>query len=1095
MAQNGNVFLGDTEIRVDEDSGTASIRIVRTGSLENEVTITYGVTGDTATAGEDFTGGFGTITMPSGAAEVTVQVPIIDDAIGEPTETFVVSIVDIDGATIWAPRTARISILDDENPAPPPAEEPPLVSDYTVEREIVADGLNQPLNLEPAPFDPTKVYVAEKEGVIKLVDLDTGAASTVLDIRDEVNSYQDRGLMDIVLHPDLANNPYIYAFYVADPPDTAGKTGGDAPDGNGNRYSQVVRYTLDADTGYSTVVPGSAKVLVGGAGQSLEDISGDGAIDFTGPYFQDRPSSERYLPDDDDVVVNGIKQDYLKVDSASHAGGSLAFGPDGALYISTGDGTSFDFADPRTVDVQSIDSLSGKILRVDPMTGDGLPDNPFVSDGMSLDTNAAKVFQLGLRNPFSIAFDQEGRLFITNTGWNTYEMIQTGGAGANFGWPYYEGGDGGTMDRTATYQDFPSAAAFYEAVENGEILLTPSFRAFSHNSDDPGFQVQAITGGQVIYTGDKYPAELLNDYFFTDFAGGEVYTVDVNDRTKVGLLALTNGEWVPIDYVQMPDGYVYYADIAYGQIGRLLISGGGTGNPPGGGTTTTIGSGPDSLVLRITQDYWNGNAQYTVSVDGVQVGGILTASALHGGATADTLTVLGDWGPGPHTATVTFLNDGYGGTPTTDRNLYVESATYNGAAVPGAALEMLSAGGQDFAFTDAGGGTPGGGGGSTTIGSGTDSLVLKISQDAWNGNARYTVSVDGVQIGGTLTASALHDSGASDTVTVLGNWATGPHNVSITFLNDDYGGTDGTDRNLHIDGVSYNGVAVSLAGADPDLLWNRTETIAFTDTGSTGGGTPGGGEGTSTTIGSGTDSLVLKISQDAWNGSARYTISVDGVQIGGTLTASALHDSGASDTVTVLGNWASGGHTVSVNFLNDAYGGTAATDRNLYIDGATYNGVAVAGAAKDLLSAGPSTFGFVEPGAGGGGGGGGKSVTLGSGSDSLVLKISQDAYDGNAQYTISVDGRQIGGTQSVSAASEFGTGVTDTVTVKGNWAPGSHAVEINFLNDFFDGTPGHDRNLHIEDATYNGADVPGGTLSLLWNGPQGFSVSDTSPIA
>ena len=89
----------------------------------------------------------------------------------------------------------------------------------------------------------------------------------------------------------------------------------------------------------------------------------------------------------------------------SHAGGSLAFGPDGALYVSIGDGASFNATDPRTVSVQNIDSLSGKILRIDPSTGLGLPDNPFVVPGDDLSDNHSKVYQLGLRNPFSMGFD------------------------------------------------------------------------------------------------------------------------------------------------------------------------------------------------------------------------------------------------------------------------------------------------------------------------------------------------------------------------------------------------------------------------------------------------------------------------------------------------------------------------------------------------------------------------------------------------------------------------------------------------------------------------------------------------------------------
>jgi hypothetical protein len=82
----------------------------------------------------------------------------------------------------------------------------------------------------------------------------------------------------------------------------------------------------------------------------------------------------------------------------------------------------------------------------------------------------------------------------------------------------------------------------------------------------------------------------------------------------------------------------------------------------------------------------------------------------------------------------------------------------------------------------------------------------------------------------------------------------------------------------------------------------------------------------SLSAGSGPDTLVLKINQDAWQGSAQYTVKVDGVQIGGVFTASALRSSGQFDTLTLKGDWKPGAHRVEVNFLNDAWGGSAATD-------------------------------------------------------------------------------------------------------------------------------------------------------------------------
>ncbi len=91
-----------------------------------------------------------------------------------------------------------------------------------------------------------------------------------------------------------------------------------------------------------------------------------------------------------------------------------------------------------------------------------------------------------------------------------------------------------------------------------------------------------------------------------------------------------------------------------------------------------------------------------MKVDGTQVGGTfsVTANALHKQGLADTLTLKGDWAAGSHKVEVTFLNDGWGGSAATDRNLYVESATYNGAAVTSAANFFYSSGAKTFSFTD-----------------------------------------------------------------------------------------------------------------------------------------------------------------------------------------------------------------------------------------------------------------------------------------------------------------------------------------------------------------------------------------------------------
>ncbi|MEM8645733.1 MAG: carbohydrate-binding domain-containing protein [Pseudomonadota bacterium] len=568
---SGFVFLEASELSVGEADGEILVPVVRTGDLSAPVTVTFGITGLDATPGEDFEELTGTIIIPVDVDRAWITVDILDDFVGEPSETLVVSIINIDSGTLQAPRTARVVILDDETPATEPPE-PPLTPVYDVAEEIAVSGLSNPIDIQfidvPAAPDGSQwAYVAEKSGRIKLVDTASGeVVSEFIDLTAQVANDADRGLLDIVVHPDFPAEPYIYAFYVVDPPDTIGNTGNDGPNGAGNRFSHVVRFTADADNDYQTAVDGSAQIIVGAAGQLLTDISGDGAVDSTTDFDQPESGVD---PDTGEYI-----DDYLKVDSRSHAGGALAFGPDGALYISTGDGTSFNFADPRALSVQDINSLSGKILRVDPDTGLGLPDNPFADQADSLASNAAKVYQLGLRNPFSMAFDENGNLFITETGWDSYEEINSGGAGANFGWPFYEGGDNGTLVEAPGYSQLPEAQAFYADVAAGTISVTAAYRGYSHNSADPGYQIQSITGGGVVYTGDKYPALFQNDYFFADFSQGEIFTIDTNDRRDVSFLYNRSGEFGPVHFEQGPDGYVYYVDIVAGEIGRLLITGG-----------------------------------------------------------------------------------------------------------------------------------------------------------------------------------------------------------------------------------------------------------------------------------------------------------------------------------------------------------------------------------------------------------------------------------------------------------------------------------------------------------------------------------------
>ena len=265
--------------------------------------------------------------------------------------------------------------------------------------------------------------------------------------------------------------------------------------------------------------------------------------------------------------------------------------------------------------------------------------------------------------------------------------------------------------------------------------------------------------------------------------------------------------------------------------GQLVGTFSSTSNPGGTGflatpaaAAITVGSGSDTLVLSIAEDAYKGDAQFTVGVDGQQVDGTLTAASPHGIGQTDTLTVLGDWAPGAHDVAINFLNDAYDGSPALDRNLYLDAATYDGVPVANVAQELNAAGSVSFGITD-NTPVPSATGANTTIGAGSDALVLQVSQDAYNGPAQYAISIDGQQQGGVLTASALHGSGHSDTVTVMGDFAAGTHTATIDFLNDTYGGTPTTDRNLYLDNAAFDGA--SVPGATLTLDMAGPQSIVF----------------------------------------------------------------------------------------------------------------------------------------------------------------------------------------------------------------------------------------------------------------------------
>lgn len=235
-----------------------------------------------------------------------------------------------------------------------------------------------------------------------------------------------------------------------------------------------------------------------------------------------------------------VKQPY-----ANHNGGALRFGPDGFLYIGLGDGGSQ--GDPFD-NAQSGISLLGKILRLNVDSGDpyALPaDNPFLNTSGI----APEIWALGLRNPWKIAFDPRGQLWIADVGQNAREEINRvpGGApgGFNFGWNEMEG--------TRPYKG------------SNRPEFTPPIAEYTHALGC------SVTGGEV-YNGTSLP-EWQGIYFFGDFCSGNVWGLPIETETPsdpLNAATLFFRTGFQISTFGLDDaGELYLAHYSRGEIYRL----------------------------------------------------------------------------------------------------------------------------------------------------------------------------------------------------------------------------------------------------------------------------------------------------------------------------------------------------------------------------------------------------------------------------------------------------------------------------------------------------------------------------------------------
>ena len=244
----------------------------------------------------------------------------------------------------------------------------------------------------------------------------------------------------------------------------------------------------------------------------------------------------------------------------SHGTGSLVFGEDGTLLATIGDGASYSSKDEGSANetyysqalddgiitaatnigayrCQTLDNYSGKILRIDPQTGEGLPSNPYW-DAANPTSVASRTWSLGVRNPYRMAIVPEsgsheagdgnpGVFIFGDVGWGAREeMSVVTGPGLNFGWPKFEG-----MTHQPGYNNAAYAPLVHElprldwrngsprGLVDGNIVNVGSAQL-----PGPSFVGNASTGG-VWYSGDDFPADWQNSYFHADYGNGWIRNI------------------------------------------------------------------------------------------------------------------------------------------------------------------------------------------------------------------------------------------------------------------------------------------------------------------------------------------------------------------------------------------------------------------------------------------------------------------------------------------------------------------------------------------------------------------------------------------
>ena len=303
-----------------------------------------------------------------------------------------------------------------------------------IQLSTVASGLNTPVYVTGAGDGTSRLFIVEQAGRIRILANGALLATPFLDIRSRVRFGGELGLLGLAFHPRYADNGRIF-----------------------------VNYTRSTTAGLETVIA-EFTVPAGSPNQSAVD-------------------SER--------ILLTYAQPY-----ENHNGGMLAFGPDGYLYIASGDGGAG--GDPQG-NGQNLSTLLGKILRIDVDSATPYaipPTNPFAAS-----PGRDEIFAYGLRNPWRFSFDREGgRIFAGDVGQDALEEIDIITAGANYGWNRMEG--------TRCYSPATSC--------NRDGLTLP-IHEYGRSAGT------SVTGGYV-YRGSAVPS-LYGKYVYGDFVSGRIWAL------------------------------------------------------------------------------------------------------------------------------------------------------------------------------------------------------------------------------------------------------------------------------------------------------------------------------------------------------------------------------------------------------------------------------------------------------------------------------------------------------------------------------------------------------------------------------------------